>query len=112
MAPTKTEYPSSGKFDKLQQEDIASIVEKEMPGWKLASKPIKDAMPTQDNAKPASTLPSIDDLKKRYKVTDVVPSVAVDAIGSDSTTTVVTVESGELKKTIGIQGRKIKWSQG
>ena len=90
------------------------IAEKAMPGWKaVTAESVTDA---PDTAESDAHLPSLADLKAKY----LGPAAASDALNIEesgeptNTTEVVTLQSGPLKRRVGVNTQKgvVTWRQG
>lgn len=88
------------------------IAEKAMPGWKaVTSEAVTDA---HETAAPDAHLPSLAELKSKYLGTDAVSDAANVEDEPTNTTEVVTLQSGELKRKVGVNTDKgvVTWRQG
>lgn len=88
------------------------IAEKAMPGWRaITSEAVADA---RENAESDAHLPSLAELKSKYLGADAVSDAANIEEEPTDTTEVVTLQSGELKRKVGVNTEKgvVTWRQG
>ena len=91
------------------------IAEQSMNGWR-AMKPTANSNADTADVKlnVDAVMPSNIDLKKKYRLdlnTDALPAEASVAVPDEKTAN-VTLESGPLRKSVGVSGGKVIWRQG
>lgn len=89
-----------------------TIAEKAMPGWKAVNDE-ELLRPADADTPPDAVLPPLAELRRKYlgDTAAAMDAPAEDAATEDDTE-VVTMQSGPLRKKVGVKDGVIKWSQG
>lgn len=106
----------------VAQDRFQSVIEKEMPGWRVVPPTFAtaSAIPSERKAQvdavapPAdAVMPRIDELQQRYEAqSSVADATAPQDSEQRGPLDIVEVESGGQRKKVAIQGGRVKWSQG
>jgi hypothetical protein len=85
--------------------------ERSMKGWTVVPKKQSNAENVDARTNRDSVMPSIDTLKEKFFGSTVKVDSAAPGVDDKSTANVV-VESGPLKKAVGVSNGKVLWRQG